>query len=102
LAAASWRISPGLRSRFDDWLLKERRRLLSIARMAGEAFFEERHSGEENHHAARSLIGLEPAHGGAWRALAQAHLDNGDRCRRALRCDQWREALGRYRATHSR
>src|SRR3954453_9709095 len=31
----------GLDPAFDDWLLKERRRLLSIARMAGEAFLEE-------------------------------------------------------------
>src|SRR6185436_16696031 len=84
----------GLDPAFDQWLLRERRRLLAIARIAGEAFLEEPHSADETISAARSLLRVEPAHDGAWRALIQAHIDAGDRAAARVACDQWREAIG--------
>ena len=93
----SGRISGGSlrpRSGLRHWLEQERRRLVAIARMAGEAFLDERHAGEEIIAAARSLLRVEPAHDGAWRALIQAHVEAGDRAAARFACERWREAAG--------
>ncbi len=84
----------GLDPAFDEWLLRERRRLLTIARIAGEAFLEEPHSPDETIAAARSLLRVEPSLDAAWRALIQAHIDAGDRAAARVACEQWRDTLG--------
>jgi DNA-binding SARP family transcriptional activator/TolB-like protein len=84
----------GLDPSFDDWLAKQRRRLVALARLAGEAFLQESHRGAETIAAARALLRIDPAHDGAWRSLIQAHIDVSDRAAARLACEQWREAMG--------
>ena len=84
----------GLDPSFDDWLSKERRRLIAIARVAGEAFLQVRHQASETISAARALLRIDPTHDEAWRALAQAHIELGDRSAARLALEQWRDALG--------
>jgi DNA-binding SARP family transcriptional activator/TolB-like protein/Tfp pilus assembly protein PilF len=84
----------GLDPSFDDWLSKERRRLIGIARVAGEAFLQVRHQGAETIAAARALLRIDPAHDGGWRALIQAHIELSDRAAARLACEQWRDAMG--------
>jgi DNA-binding SARP family transcriptional activator/TolB-like protein len=84
----------GLDPSFDGWLAKERRRLVAIARMAAEAFFQEPHPPGETIAAARALLRIDPSHDGAWRSLIQAHIDVNDRAAARFACEQWREAMG--------
>ena len=84
----------GLDPSFDVWLAKERQRLVAIARMAAEAFFQESHPGAEMIAAARAMLRIDSSHDGAWRALIQAHIDANDRAAARLACEQWREAMG--------
>jgi len=84
----------GLDPSFDDWLGKERRRLISIARVAGEAFLQVRHQGAETIDAAKALLRIDPAHDGAWRALIQAYIELSDRSAARLALEQWRDAMG--------
>ncbi len=85
----------GLDPAFDTWLAKERRRIKAIARIGGEAFLVERHPGSVTIMAARSLLRLDPANDGAWRALIESHIETGDRAAARLACEQWGEAKGR-------
>lgn len=84
----------GLDPSFDLWLSKERQRLVAIARMAGEALFQEPHAGVETIAAARALLRIDPSHDGAWRALIQGHIDANDRAAARFACEQWRDAMG--------
>lgn len=83
----------GLDPCFDEWLLKERRRLHSMARLAGLSILRDSGGGEETIAAARSLLKIDPAHDGAWRALIQAHVGMGGRSAALFACEQWRETL---------
>ena len=79
---------------FDDWIARERNKLLSLARAAGQAILRESTENQTILSAARALLRIDPAHGGAWRSLVQAHLDTGDRAAAVFACEQWREAAG--------
>ena len=84
----------GLDPAFDIWLSKERRRMVAIARIGAEAFLEERQPREATILAARSLLRLDPANDGAWRALIEAHIEAGDRAAARFACEQWGDAMG--------
>ena len=84
----------GLDPAFDDWLGRERRRFVGLARLAAEALFREHLTPPETIATARALLRVDPAHDGAWRALIKAHIDASDRAAARLACDQWREAMG--------
>jgi DNA-binding SARP family transcriptional activator/TolB-like protein len=84
----------GLDPAFDVWLTKERRRFAAIARVAGEAFLDERHPREAVIRAARSLLRLDPTNRFAWHALIETHIQAGDRAAARFACEQWAEALG--------
>jgi len=84
----------GLDPAFDAWLSKERRRLVALARIGGEAFLEEAHPREEIILTARSLLRLDPANDSAWRALIEAHIQASDRAAARFACEQWAEAMG--------
>jgi DNA-binding SARP family transcriptional activator/TolB-like protein len=84
----------GLDPAFDAWLSKERRRLVALARIGGEAFLEESHPREEIILTARSLLRLDPGNGVAWRALIEAHIQASDRAAARFACEQWAEAMG--------
>jgi len=84
----------GLDPSFDVWLSKERLRLVAIARLAGEAYFQDPHLAVEIIAAARALLRIDPSHDGAWRALINAHLEANDRAAARFACEQWRVAMG--------
>ncbi len=84
----------GLDPAFDAWLVKERRRLVALARIGGEAFLEEAHPREAIILTARSLLRLDPANDTAWRALIETHIRAGDRAAARFACEQWAEAMG--------
>jgi DNA-binding SARP family transcriptional activator/TolB-like protein len=84
----------GLDPAFDDWLVKERDRLIGIARAAGEVFLRARHDPAEIVAVAKALLRLDPSDDGAWRALIRAHIDSGDRAAARHACEHWREAMG--------
>ncbi|HEX3991099.1 MAG TPA: hypothetical protein VHX39_07995, partial [Acetobacteraceae bacterium] len=84
----------GLDPAFDAWLVKERGRLVAHARIGGEAFLEEAHPREAIILTARSLLRLDPANDGAWRALIEAHIQASDRAAARFACEQWAEAMG--------
>lgn len=84
----------GLDPSFDDWLRKERRRLRAMACQAGEALLQELAGREDAIAIARSLLRIDPAHDGAWRALIQGHSEGGDRAAALFAAEQWREAAG--------
>jgi DNA-binding SARP family transcriptional activator/TolB-like protein len=84
----------GLDPSFDGWVAKERQRLVAIARMAAEAFFQEPHPPSETIAAARALLRVDPSHDGAWRALIQSYIDVDDRAAARFACEQWRESMG--------
>ena len=84
----------GLDPAFDAWLSKERRRLVALAQIGGEAVLEEPHSREEIILTARSLLRLDPANDAAWRALIEAHIQASDRAAARFACEQWAEAMG--------
>ena len=83
----------GIDPAFDEWAAKERRRLLTIARMAGEATLQETR-GEEALEAARSLLRIDTGHDSAWRSLIETHITAGDRAAALFACEQWRNAMG--------
>lgn len=83
----------GLDPAFDDWLSKERRRFLMIARQTGETLLRESQSREDTIGAARALLRVDPAHDRAWRALINGHIEGGDRAAALFACEQWREAM---------
>lgn len=84
----------GLDPAFDVWLSKERRRLMALARIGGEAFLEDAHPREETILTARSLLRLDPANDSAWRALIEAHIQASDRAAARFACEQWAEVMG--------
>ena len=84
----------GLDPAFDIWLSKERRRLVGVARAGAEAFLEENNPREAVILAARSLLRLDPANDGAWRALIEAHIEASDRAAARFACEQWGQAMG--------
>ena len=83
----------GLDPAFDEWLLKERRRLQGMARLAGLSLLRDSQEGEDTIATARSLLRIDPAHDAAWRALIQAHADMSDRPAALFACEQWRGSL---------
>ena len=84
----------GLDAPFDEWIAREHARLSSLARAAGQAILRDDADTETILSTARVLLRIDPAHEGAWSALAGAHLDAGDRAAAVFACEQWREALG--------
>jgi DNA-binding SARP family transcriptional activator/TolB-like protein len=84
----------GLDPAYDAWLSKERRRLVGLARIGGEAFLEEPHPREAIILTARSVLRLDPANDSAWRALIEAHIQASDRAAARFACEQWAEAMG--------
>ena len=85
----------GLDTGFDAWVEKERQRLASLARWAGEAFLREGHGKAETIAAARALLRIDQSHHAARRGLIQALIelnDLGAGGGPGLR--QWREAMG--------
>ena len=84
----------GLDPSFDDWLTRERRRLVSTARAAGETILREQQGQDDRIGVARALLRIDNTHEAAWQALIQAYLDAGDQEAALFACEQWREAIG--------
>jgi DNA-binding SARP family transcriptional activator/TolB-like protein len=84
----------GLDQAFDAWLLKERQRLQTIARLGGETYLRDRHAAPDTVVITRDMLRIDRAHDGAWRALIEAHLDIGDRSAARAAYEQWVEVLG--------
>src|SRR5262249_40372700 len=84
----------GLDPAFDDWLEKERRRLIVLACRSADAYLRETRPGADVIAAARAMLRLDKAHGPAWRALIQAHIDASDRAAARFVWDQWSRVKG--------
>jgi DNA-binding SARP family transcriptional activator/TolB-like protein/Tfp pilus assembly protein PilF len=84
----------GLDPSFECWLIKERRRLQAMACAGGEVNLQELEGTEQVIPVARSLLRIDPTHGGAWRAVIQAHRTAGDRAAALFAAEQWRDAVG--------
>lgn len=84
----------GLDPAFDQWLTRQRRHLVGLARIAAEAWLEEAPPRDGVVLTARALLRLEPASDVAWRALIEAHIQAGDRSAARFACEQWGEAMG--------
>lgn len=85
----------GLDPAFDDWLGRERRRMLAAARQAAETTLREIEAQDgDPAEAARALLRVDPVHEQAWRALIEHHIRSGDRAAALFACEQWQDALG--------
>ncbi len=69
----------GLTAPFDAWLEEARRRLVARARTLGEAVLDRATDTATALNAARHLLGIDPTHEGAWRAIMRAHALGGER-----------------------
>ncbi|MGA9865257.1 MAG: BTAD domain-containing putative transcriptional regulator [Acetobacteraceae bacterium] len=69
----------GLDPSFDRWLSAERQRLVLLARGLAETALGEAAEPSEVLAAAEQLLGVDPAHEGAWRAVMQSYGHAGDR-----------------------
>lgn len=69
----------GLDPSFDRWLSAERQRLALLARGLAETVLGEAAERSEVLAAAEQLLGIDPAHEGAWRAVMQSYGHAGDR-----------------------
>lgn len=69
----------GIDSAFDRWLTAERQRLALLARGLGEAALAAAANPSDALLAAERLLGVDPAHEAAWRAVMRSHGYAGDR-----------------------
>ncbi len=69
----------GIDPAFDRWLGAERQRFALLARELGEAALAAASDPPEALTAAERLLGVDPAHEGAWRAIMRGHAQAGNR-----------------------
>ncbi len=69
----------GLDPAFDRWLVAERRTLTLLARGLGEAALAAAGNPADALSVAERLLGIDPAHEAAWRAVMRGHAHSGDR-----------------------
>lgn len=86
----------GLDPAFDRWLGSERQRLALLARGLAEAVLAEATGPPEALAAAEQLLGVDPAHEAAWRAVMRAYGDSGDRTAAADAFVRCKAALAEY------